>query len=125
MPDELPRKQRWREVPPSSDEERWILDNPPPLPAPPDLPPLPHQSSREPPLSLEDDILPMARQRGDRAGGRDTFRPPDDALTERLRRQRAAAQPKPIGSNTLLAAMLAIGAIALIVILTIYLAKRS
>ena len=116
MPDEPQKKQRWREIPPPSDDERWTLDraepNPPGIGPPPPLPELP-------PLKNSPDPSAAA------ARGRDTYRPPDERVTESLRRQQAAARPRPVGSNTVLAGVLAIGAIGLIVLLTIFLAKQT
>ena len=115
MPDEPQGKQRWREVPPRPDDERWTLDraepNPPGIGPPPPLPELPPRSNSRDPAAATDQ-------------GRNTYRPSDEMLTDSLRRQQAAAQPQPVGTNTALAAVLALAAIGLIVVLTVFLAKR-
>lgn len=94
MPDKPTGKQRWREVPPPTENDRWTVDSAQAgadRKSPPPLPPLP--------------------QRRESANS--------------VRRQRAAPQAKQVGTNTMLAAALAIGAIALIVVLTMYLAKQN
>lgn len=121
MPDEQQGKQRWREIPPSSEDERWLLDNPPPLPpssagSPPPLPP----SARRQPSEISP---PESDQPRDIGARREKSWPPAELPADTTWQQRGPAQRKPIGGNTVLAGVLAIGAIALIVALAMFLGK--
>jgi hypothetical protein len=101
MRDEQQGKQRWREVPPSSNDERWSLENPPHIGER-------HASPRDcrfdkPPADARRQVSAASAAHRER-------------MFEGTRRAEAP--------RTIVALALAIGAIGLIIALTMYLASH-